>query len=280
MSPLGTSNRLYRLLVGSEHRGWRVFGLGIAVSSIAYTTLFFLPNWDIFAGVWLVGFAGCVAAFPAAARLTDGAVRSSRYQFLRLTGVPASEIVRGFVLVVLYRLRFGLGCLVGLVPLFFLSSYLFSYQQAKQHCLVYLSRQLWAENFGRISDSITRLSMQAQCAAPSDIRVAGTALADIPVPLALGCLLLLVVILGVARGLAHNRSSFWARTGLAAAASVAVLLAAFAHTSSPLLWAPAACQIRCAFFYPWPPDLPPETILVFVFPLAALGAGRLARRWA
>jgi len=275
-----TDNRLHRLLVGRPRGGWSVFGWGIAASSIAYATLFFLPKREVFAGVWGVGFAGCAAAFPIAASLTHRAVGSSRYQFLRLTGVPASEVVWGFVLVVLHRLRFALGCLIGLTPLFVLSSYLYFYQGAKQHCFAYISRQYWAEV---VSESgftrIYRLRGAIQCVAPGDPRLVGSALANSPVPLALGGLLLLAVTLGVARGLAHNRSSLWPRIGLAAAASMAVLSAAYARLLKPVLQAPVFCQTRCTYLLPWLPDLPLEAILVFVFLLAALGVGRLARRW-
>ena len=280
MSHLGTSNRLYRLLVGNARGGWSIFGWGTAASSIAYATLFFFPGREVFAGVWAVGLAGCAAAFLAAARLTDGTVRSSSYQYLRLTGLPASEIVRGFVLVVVHRLRFGLGFLTGLAPLFVLSAYLYMFQGARQHCFAYISRQNWAvvvrqSGFTRVF----RLQEPMQCIASGDARLAGSALANIPVPLGLICLLLLAIALGVAWGLAHNQPSFWPRMGLLVAAGVAGLSAAGARLLKPVLEAPVCWLIHCTYILPWPPDLPLETILLFVFLLAAVGVGRLAQRW-
>jgi len=273
-------NRLFRLLVGSSRGDWSILGWGIAASSIAYTTLFFLPEREVFRGIWGVGLAGCAAAFPVAASLTDRAVRSSRYQFLRLTGVSTSEIVWGFVLVVLYRLRFGLGCLIGLTPLFVLSTYLYAFQGAKQHCFGYVSHQNWAavvrqSRFTRVY----RLPEPVQCVPAGDARLVGSALANSPVPLALSCLLLLVVALGVAWGLAHSRPSFWPRLGLLVTASVSALSAVYARLAKPALQAPVCWRIHCTYTQPWPPDLPLETVLVVLFVLTTLGVVRLARRW-
>jgi len=266
--------------VGSKRGGWSIFAWGIAASSIAYATLFFLPGQDVFAGAWGVGLAGCAAAFLVAARLTHRAIRRSSYQFLRLTGVPASEIVWGFVLVVVHRLRFGLGSLIGLTPLFVLSAYLYVSQGAKQHCFAYISRRNWAE-FVRESGSsrVFRLQEPMQCVTPGDAHLVGSALTNIPVPLALSCLLLLAIALGVAWGLARSGPSIWPPIWLSVAASLAVLLAACARFVKPVLQAPVCWLIHCTYIQPWPPDPPLETILLFVFLLAALGVGRLARRW-
>lgn len=280
MSHSGTSNRLYRLLVGRGRGGWPVFGWGIAASSIAYAVLFFLPARGVFTGAWAVALAGCIAAFPVAARLTERAVRRSSYQSLRLTGVSAREIVRGFVRVALYRLRFGLGCLAGLGPLFVLFTYLYAFQGAKHHCFGYVSHRSWAAVVREARMTrVYRLPEPVECVRAGDARLAGSALANGPVPLALMCLLLLMIALGTAWGLAHNRPSFWPRVGLSAAASLTVLGAAYARLAKPALQAPVCWLIHCTYTLPWPPDPPIETLLLLLFPLAALGVMRLARRW-
>jgi len=273
-------NRLFQILTGRSRVGWPTIGWGIATSIFAYVALWFLPRRVVFSSVWVAFAVGCAATCPVAARLTRQAVCRSSYQFVRLTSVPAVEVVQGFVLVVLHRLRFALGWLLGIAPLFILSSYFYTFRGAKQHCFAYISRRNWAKvvhEFG--FTRVYRLPEPAWCVAPNDVRLAGSALAYSPVPLALGCLLLMMIALGVAWGLAADHRSVWPRVGLAGTAIAAVLVTIYARLLRPAMQAPVFCQQQCTYVLPWPPDPPLETVLVVLFVLTTLGVVRLARRW-
>jgi hypothetical protein len=280
VSFLRTNNRLYRLLTGGSRAGWATTGWGMAASSMAYASLAFLPRRAIFTGAWATLVVGAAVVGWVAARLTEHALQRSGYQMLRLADLPPAEVVQGFVLAALYRLRFVLGWLLGVSPLLVLSSYLYAYQGAAQRCFAYVSRRNWAavvHEFG--FTRVYRLPEPVRCVAPDNARLVASTLAHTPIPAALGCLVLLLAVLGVAVGLARSRASTGPVIGLVGTALAALLAACVARLLKPALQAPVFCQPTCTYILPWPPDLPMETGLMVLFALAAWGVLRLARRW-
>lgn len=277
------NNRLYRLLTGHSHFDWRLVVGGIASSAITYLALFILPDRTIFYGVWaaliLVSFAG----WAAAVRWTGGTLRRSSYQAVRLAALPPTEVIDGLLLAAVHRLRFLLGWLVGAAPLLAISAYRYTYGAALRQCVAFVSRQNWAEvalEFG--FQRLYRLPESVRCVTASDPRLIAPVLATGPILLALAALLPLLLLLGVAWGLAHEGSAArpLAAGGLLAATVAALVAIVAARLLSPALRAPTVCQgTTCTYILPWPPGIPLETALLPILVLGFGGLRRLACRW-
>jgi hypothetical protein len=141
--------------------------------------------------------AGILTAGILAMMVVNDEIASEQYTALRLTPIPDREILQGFLMVALFRIRFLVALLVSIVPILSIGRYLDLLQAAYMSCL----------RIAPVAGSAEQILQQGVlCVDPSDPRLLlNSLLLILPLPVLVLCCTVLNTMLGVDFALAGQR---------------------------------------------------------------------------